>query len=152
MSNCKHTKTTSGRDYGFTGPVAVEPYTYENRAAHGGITYTVTCSDCGAEKQVNSNGNHIEESPWGPSRASREAQAKREWDAKVSAQHKKFPILAATNTAVRHVTLAGDIQIERDGRIIYARKSEVEAAAKQEDIGDGLPQYYAAILGAAGVK
>ena len=37
---------------GYTGSVAVHPYTEENRAAHGGVTYHEVCR-CGAERAVN---------------------------------------------------------------------------------------------------
>ena len=49
---------------GYTGSVAVYPYTEENRAAHGGVTYHEVCR-CGAERAVNANGLHREYSPWG---------------------------------------------------------------------------------------
>lgn len=43
----------------FFGPVAKE----ENRAAHGGICERQTCS-CGAVREVNSNGRHVERGEW----------------------------------------------------------------------------------------
>ena len=66
MSKCTHAHTTAGRHYGFSGSVARYPYTDENRAAHGGITYTETCDRCRATRSVNQNGGHSEYSPWRP--------------------------------------------------------------------------------------
>lgn len=51
-------------DRGYNGSVAVHPYTDENRAAHGNITYTERCATCGAERRANVNGLHAEYSPW----------------------------------------------------------------------------------------
>jgi hypothetical protein len=64
MSKCSHANTTTGQMYGYTGSVAKHPYTHENRAAHGAVTYTETCQLCGAQRRVNSNGRHQEYSPW----------------------------------------------------------------------------------------
>lgn len=81
---CSHARTKSGSINGYTGSVAVHPYTDENRAAHGGITYTVECLDCGARRRENTNGLAIEVSPWRGSRAGRRedvARLRRELDA-----------------------------------------------------------------------
>jgi hypothetical protein len=65
MSNaCKHTRTREVSMHGYSGPVAVHPYTHENRAAHGAVCFTYRCEDCGAERLENSNGRHSEVSPW----------------------------------------------------------------------------------------
>ena len=69
-----------GPDRCFFGPVAVAPYTDENRAAHGGITCIEECRACGARRTVNRNGWHMEYSPWGETRATRQAQASVELD------------------------------------------------------------------------
>ena len=62
---CKHTnKEQVGGDYGYTGSVAVHPYTDENRSAHGGVTWTQRCRNCGSTRNVNSNGHHEEYGPW----------------------------------------------------------------------------------------
>jgi len=62
---CKHSEYSQiGRDYGFTQPVYREPYTCENRAAHGGIKYTVRCERCGATRDQLVNGRHVEVGPW----------------------------------------------------------------------------------------
>lgn len=61
---CKHENTKAGPDYCYSGSVAVEPYTHENRAAHGGVSYEETCLDCGAVRSVNTNRWHKEVSPW----------------------------------------------------------------------------------------
>lgn len=56
----KATTTTEGP---FVAPVALPAY--QNRAAHGGICRTETCT-CGATRKVLINGHHRESSPWNP--------------------------------------------------------------------------------------
>ena len=47
----------------YSGPIAgAEP----NRAAHGNVTETQRCA-CGATREINVNGRHIEAGPWVPS-------------------------------------------------------------------------------------
>lgn len=53
-----------GSIFTFSAPVYVLPYTRENRAAHGGITYTEQCAECAAIRDVNANGRHVEVSSW----------------------------------------------------------------------------------------
>jgi hypothetical protein len=65
-----------GPDCGFTGSVAVPPYTAENRAAHGCVVTTEVCRVCGAERRVNVNQLHEEYGPWGLCRAARERAAR----------------------------------------------------------------------------
>ena len=60
--NHEHVEETDMR--GYTGGVAVHPYTFENRAAHGAVTYTERCKDCAAHRKVNSNARHEEHGPW----------------------------------------------------------------------------------------
>ena len=74
---CQHQHTTEGPAYAYTGSVARPPYTEENRAAHGNICVTETCSACGARRSVNVNGCHREYGTWGETRAEREARARR---------------------------------------------------------------------------
>jgi len=59
---CKHTTSTAGTHYGYVGPVSLPQY--QNPAAHGGVTYTETCNDCGATRRVNSTGRHREVGRW----------------------------------------------------------------------------------------
>jgi len=63
-TRCRHAKTTAGPDGGFTGPAYPEGPRGENRAAHGGICYVETCDRCGARREVNSNGRHVERGAW----------------------------------------------------------------------------------------
>jgi hypothetical protein len=74
---CKHSRTTCGANRCYTGGVAVHPYTDENSAAHGGVTYAEECDQCGARRSVNANGCHVEVSPWGETRAARRAEVDR---------------------------------------------------------------------------
>jgi len=48
---------------GYTGSVAVAPYTEENRSAAGNICDLETCR-CGAKRSVNRNGRHEELGVW----------------------------------------------------------------------------------------
>jgi len=64
MSDHEHTPQHVGRDRVFTGPVYHEPWTGENRRAHGNIEYTERCTECGAERLVVSNQDDYEYSPW----------------------------------------------------------------------------------------
>lgn len=67
---CQHIHTHQvGPDRGYSRPVAQEPYTHENRAEHGNITYIEACDTCGAQRAVNANASQYEYSPWGPTRA-----------------------------------------------------------------------------------
>lgn len=64
MRRCDHQNAVEDRDvYCYTGSVAVEPYTHENRAAHGNITVTDRCQ-CGAARARLVNGIHQEFGPW----------------------------------------------------------------------------------------
>lgn len=69
---CKHDRTRETGTYGYSGPVARE----ENRAAHGGVCASEECLDCGSRRTSNRNGWHVEEGPWGPTRAQREHEAR----------------------------------------------------------------------------
>jgi len=64
VNNCQHNDTKTGTPYCYMGSVAEYPYTHENRAAHGSVTYRETCRACGARRQVNHNGVHRECSTW----------------------------------------------------------------------------------------
>lgn len=66
---CAHEQKTDLRTRCFAGALG------DNRAAHGGITVTVECNACGARRDENRNGKHVEVGPWGPSRAARQLEA-----------------------------------------------------------------------------
>ena len=68
--NHKHMPARTKDTIAFTNPVAVPPYTQENRAAHGSIEETEVCT-CRATRQVVSNGRHVEFGPWGKRPADR---------------------------------------------------------------------------------
>lgn len=147
MSKCTHIHTTAGRHYGFCGSVAVYPYTDENRAASGCITYTETCRDCGAKRSVNANQRHYEYSPWGPSSAEQEASARRERESAERA------LLACGEQMLRehrvHIIRITDtqVQLEMDGQVPsrYLSTAAIDAAAAQQDTGDGLVPFYLAL-------
>ena len=63
MDNHRHASKSASEDRCFFHPVFFEPFTSENKAAHGGVTYTETC-DCGAVRYVNQNGGFVEYGPW----------------------------------------------------------------------------------------
>lgn len=58
---CLHQYTTEQSTRGFFG--CVSPFSC-NPAAHGGVSCTEVCDDCGAERKVNVNGRHAEYGPW----------------------------------------------------------------------------------------
>lgn len=61
---CRHTAVIDGAHLPFRGSVATPHVSEENRAAHGWLTYTQTCSDCRSMRDVNQNGMHFEFSAW----------------------------------------------------------------------------------------
>jgi len=62
---CKHTKRHQvGPERCFNGSVAVRPYTEQNPAAHGHVTFVMECDRCGARRKVNENQGFIEVGPW----------------------------------------------------------------------------------------
>ncbi len=63
MPRCQHKHTRHSEPTGFVRSVSSRTNT-QNRAAHGGVTYTETCRDCGAHREVNSNGREDEYSDW----------------------------------------------------------------------------------------
>lgn len=77
-TKCSHTHTHQiGDNWGFTGSVAVYPYTDEDRRAHGAITIMVECDSCGARRKENHNQGFVEVGTWGPSRDTRRQEAER---------------------------------------------------------------------------
>ena len=58
--NCKHESTYYGPSRPYSGSVSKHD---ENRAAHGGTSYTEFCP-CGKRRDINSNGPHLEVGPW----------------------------------------------------------------------------------------
>jgi len=70
MPKCTHRKTHQvGPDRCFNGSVAEEPYTHENQAAHGNVSWTEECNACGARRAINGNQHFIEYSRWHPKTA-----------------------------------------------------------------------------------
>lgn len=59
VRQCSGHVAIHSRDRCYTGPVSRD----ENPAAHGGICQIETCR-CGAERQTNINGRHIEQGRW----------------------------------------------------------------------------------------
>ena len=67
FESCSHPESKRqdvGDPTGYSCSVAVEPFTDENRAAHGNIRQTVECSACGGRRDENRNQWHLEVSPW----------------------------------------------------------------------------------------
>lgn len=148
MSTCQHTTTTSGPDYAYMAPVAVEPYTTANPVAHGNVTYTETCVRCGSERAVNANAGQIEVSPWGPDRATQEATARQIAEAARQAQEQQDRA-AALALETRILSVRDDevyLTTRPAPQARWYRIDDLEAAARQQDTGDGLVQAYAGIL------
>lgn len=136
MATCKHTQTVDGTDYGYTGSVAVHPYTDENRAAHGCITFSQTCRVCGAERAVNANQGHREYSPWGPSAAERErAERRAAYEARRASEDHEDALIRQHQVRILR-TGQYVVQVSVDGRAVWAERNEIEAAADQSgDLG-----------------
>lgn len=124
---CKHRNTTCGRDRCFTGPVSRD----ENRAAHGNMTYTVTCDDCGAQQDVNQNQGFFERGPWGASRAERERervdanrQLKHELERELKERFAAISPLRLTSNKGRTAT----VSVDQEGYVI-ARGAPWDAIA-----------------------
>ena len=74
---CPHaTYRQVGRDYPFFGPVYSPGRTDENRVAHGNIVGVEECDACGARRYAARNNRQVELSAWGPSAATRAADAR----------------------------------------------------------------------------
>lgn len=149
-ATCKHEHTHQyGDDRTFVFPVAVHPYTDENRAAHGGISWTEECNACGARRAVNQNQAHIEVGPWGLPRIEREAaeeqaKAKREAEAQRARDEADTEAVAGR---VSHLWVdARDVSLVvvtmRDGERKFISVADLAAAAAQADTGDGLVPFY----------
>jgi hypothetical protein len=64
MRYCKHVAVIDGEHSSYTGPVYASPVTGMNRAAHGGVTYSQTCTECKSVRMINQNGRHFEFGIW----------------------------------------------------------------------------------------
>lgn len=149
-ANCKYEHTHQyGADRAFFSSVARHPYTEENRAAHGCISWTEECDECGARRAVNENQNHIEVSPWGLPRIERDAAEKREAEEREAAHLRAQEQADHAAVSARVAYLWVDV---RDvSRVVltmrdWERKEigvcDVEAASAQADNGDGLVSFY----------
>lgn len=76
---CSHAEQRLIATWPYAGGVAVHPYTEENPAAHGGVCDVHECLACGARRRRNVNGRHSEVSPWGRTRAVRQAEWQGAW-------------------------------------------------------------------------
>ncbi|MCI0433319.1 MAG: hypothetical protein L0271_06690 [Gemmatimonadetes bacterium] len=153
MDKCTHEHTIAGTAGCYTHSVAAPPYTNENRAAAGGITYTETCLDCGAERPVNENGVHVEVGTWGADRAARQERERAARHAHEQAQAESDAVVARLlGVSVRHVespTLYDDpvVVIERRGELDTPMLlSTLVTAATQVDTGDALVPTYRHLL------
>jgi len=143
---CQHTHHAQiGPDRCYHGSVA-DTSDAENPIARGNISITVECRDCGAQRRENSNAGRVELGPWGPSRAERDAaeraemaaakQRQREVDAAVADGCFSSILVHADDTDLITVVL------RRDGSRHVMTRSQITAAAEQDDTGDGLVQAY----------
>jgi len=128
---CTHDHTTDGEHRGFVVPVAVHPYTDENRAAHGGITYVETCDRCGARRKVNRNWWHVEVGTWGPDRDTRERREREELARREhAAEAEEDAILFGMGITVIDANDASVTVRHSDGRRQTVRIGDVEEAAR----------------------
>ena len=61
---CAHRQTVDSPPRAYAGGVANYPRTLQEPRASGGITYTQTCTRCGASRDVNANQGYREVSAW----------------------------------------------------------------------------------------
>lgn len=106
-----------------------DDYTGENPAAHGCITYIEEENNEGRQREVNVNGKHIEVGPWGPTKAQREAYAKRE-EAAARAAREAEEDAAAKALGVSVVSVDGELvtcSVGLEHKVV--RLSDIRAAA-----------------------
>ena len=131
MTKCQHQHITSGPERAFVGSVASEPYTEENPAAHGSITYTGTCQDCGAERSVNQNGGHCEYGTWSVPLSDSEMHAA------LAAHKRAHDIAAARKAGIRLREVRGtEARVSTDGQSAsqWSSIADIAIAANQEDV------------------
>lgn len=65
VTKCRHKPIDALQrgPFGFTSCVAMQPRTYCQPAAHGGVVFVEVC-ECGAERRRASNGTRTEYSDW----------------------------------------------------------------------------------------
>lgn len=107
--SCTHEVVITGAVRGYTGGVAVHPYTHQNPRAHGGIEVRETCDRCGATRRTLTNGRHEEVGPWGPTLAAREAVV-RAAEAKLSQIRRDLPGRRTLSRGEESVT----VEIDRE--------------------------------------
>lgn len=111
---CTHDETTTIHETGYTGGVAVHPYTLQNPAASGGIRLLVECTACGARRSENHNGQYMEVSPW----ESRSARERRERDQAAAEERVWAQTLAAVRAECPDVAIDGvRYGVDADGLI-----------------------------------
>lgn len=150
---CRHESTheVPGSTCCFSGPVNVEPYTSENRAAHGNIQYVQECDRCGSRRAVNVNQSFAEYAPWGPDAEERRREERREAERiRQEQEAREDAILAEQEIAVvgRHEREGyhAIIHLTVRGERMHVEEWKIKQAANQEDTGDGLVPKYRAIL------
>lgn len=155
MTKHQHIRAAAGPISGYVCSVAVPPYTSENRAAHGCITYDEICA-CGARRATLQNQTHYEYGTWGPSteeqRAAAHAAEEAERVARWEARRARGREVAAGRRVIRfggtssRVTLARDtgVHVCVDGREVVLSWSDLRSAARQDDAE--LARYYSDVL------
>lgn len=153
MKSCTHESTHDVADSVrcYSGSVAVEPLTHENRAAHGNTSSVEECDHCGAHRMVNSNQRHVEVSPWGPDRATRERCEREAADKeRERVEASEDLIVAARGARIVGVRQRSGYHTMVDLTIAGAPRSvplwQIQEAASQVDDGDGLVPFYRGLL------
>lgn len=104
----------------YSGPVART----ENRAAHGNVCITEECAVCGARRDVNVNGMHVESGPWGPTADERMARARQ------LAVRAKALVVGVEPIAVRRSDgLVLRLSLDSDGTVLVAGDPHLDADA-----------------------
>lgn len=147
MTKCQHEIADRKNERGFSGSVAAYPHSDENRAAHGCITYTEVCRNCGAERDVNQNQCHYEYGNYGLSRVDRDERA-----AKIASYENDMRQRADVAQALALAFRIDAIDRNRALISICGRPSTwysldgLRDAAQQNDNGDGLVSAYRGMM------
>jgi hypothetical protein len=147
MSDCKHVPHQIGRDRPYFGSVATPPYTDENPAAAGNISYTEECTVCGAQRRVNQNQSHYEYSAWGPDRKTRELFESERLELDRIAYESRCRNLAQKyGVEVLSTNRDGSVNIKVRGELHCLTIAQIQQAATQPQAEDLLAEVYTGML------
>lgn len=128
---CQHRNVRVGPDRAFSGPVSSRN---EFPPAHGGVTHTETCIACGAERDVNVNGCHVEHGEWWRSVAEQPTEARRAHEHEYATALAARPAPRVVTCGMRSVTVA----IDDEGYLLVTGAEHTPEEAEQAARASGL--------------